>query len=110
MGLSWLLPALIGTWEIGVEWVAMVDSDNAVILLPGAEAKRSRVADGWLELAFIGLQVCDSASLVKAKHVFTDCSCGVAYPDTVYKPSCLEAGLGLAPLTSILSPLRVSNV
>ena len=57
VGLSWLLPALIGTWEIGVENVSLIDSSNAIILLPGAEAKRTRVADGWLEVAFIGLQV-----------------------------------------------------
>lgn len=57
VGLSWLLPALIGTWEIGVEFVSMVDSTDAIILLPGAEARRKRVADGWLEVAFIGLQV-----------------------------------------------------
>lgn len=37
--------------------MALVDSDNALVLLPGAEAKRTRVANGWLEVAFIGLQV-----------------------------------------------------
>lgn len=58
IGLSWLLPALIGTWEIGVEYISLMDSGNALILLPGAEEKRTRVADGWLEVAFIGLQVC----------------------------------------------------
>lgn len=40
-----------------MEYISLVDSTNALILLPGAEAKRSRVADGWLEVAFIGLQV-----------------------------------------------------
>ena len=72
VGLSWLLPALIGTWEIGVEWVALVDSDNAVILLPGAEAKRTRVADGWLELAFIGLQVCLLLDTTLKVHLVVD--------------------------------------